>query len=176
LHPGTPTHSSPLSAAVMIVDDVFDNREMYGTFLSQAGLRVALAATAEEAWEKIQREPPQVVVTDLAMPGLDGFELCRKIRALRSPDETAIITLTGLTLKSADLERLIDAGSDRLLLKPCLPTSLLEEIRKACAQSAALRLESNHLCHQARILAEKHLRLQEWSADLPRQLQDWRRT
>jgi CheY-like chemotaxis protein len=160
----------------MIVDDVLDNREMYGTFLSQAGLRVALAATAEEAWETIQREPPQVVVTDLAMPGLDGFELCRKIRTIRSPEETAIIALTGMTLKPGDLERLIDAGSDRLLLKPCLPTDLLEEIRKACARSAARRSESHHLCHHAEALSERSLRLQEWSTDLQRQLRDWRRT
>lgn len=176
MHPTTPTHSSSLSTSVMIVDDVFDNREMYGTFLSQAGLRVALAATADEAWEKIQREPPQVVVTDLAMPGLDGFELCRKIRGFRSSHETAIITLTGLTLKSADLERLIEAGSDRLLLKPCLPTDLLEEIRKACPQAAALQIESHHLCNRAGMLADKSLLLREWSADLQRQLRDWRQS
>jgi CheY-like chemotaxis protein len=174
MHPTTPTHSSSLSTSVMVVDDVLDNREMYGTFLSQAGLRVALAATADEAWEQIQREPPHVVVTDLAMPGLDGFELCRKIRAFRSPEETAIIALTGMTLKPGDLERLIDAGSDRLLLKPCLPTHLLEEVRKARAQSAALRGESRHLCDRARTLSERSTRLQEWSADLQRQLRDWR--
>lgn len=176
MHPTTPTHSSPLSTSVMIVDDVLDNREMYGAFLSQAGLRVALAATAEEAWEQIQREPPHVVVTDLAMPGLDGFELCRRIRAFRSPEETAIIALTGMTLKPGDLERLIDAGSDRLLLKPCLPTDLLEEIRQACAKAAALEAESQQLCHHTRVLADKHLRLQEWSTDLQRQLRDWRRS
>ena len=70
---------------MMIVDDVLDNREMYATFLSQAGLRVTLAATADEAWAQIRHEPPEIVVTDLAMPGLDGFELCRKIREQRSP-------------------------------------------------------------------------------------------
>jgi CheY-like chemotaxis protein len=176
MHPTAPTHSSPLSASVMIVDDVLDNREMYGAFLSQAGLRVTLAATAEDAWKQVQHEPPQVVVTDLAMPGLDGFELCRKVRAFRSPAETAIIALTGMTLKPGDLERLIEAGSDRLLLKPCLPTDLLEEIRTAYAHAAALRAQSHHLCNRAKRLGNRSILLQEWSADLQRQLRAWRRS
>ncbi len=160
----------------MIVDDVLDNREMYGTFLSQAGLRVALAGNAEEAWTLIRRDPPHVVVNDLAMPGIDGFELCRKIRSLRSCRDTAIITLTGLTLKPADLERLIDAGSDRVLLKPCLPEDLLAEIRRTLEHSATLRLRSHDLRSRARVLGEKATRLQEWSRDLQRQLRDWRKT
>jgi DNA-binding response OmpR family regulator len=110
------------------------------------------------------------------MPGLDGFDLCRKIRAFRSSQETAIITLTGMTLKFADLERLIDVGSDRLLLKPCLPIDLLEEIRKACEQAAALQLQSHHPHNRTALLAEKSRRLHEWSADLQRQLRDWRRS
>ena len=159
----------------MIVDDVLDNREMYATFLSQAGLRVTLAATADEAWAQIRHEPPEIVVTDLAMPGLDGFELCRKIREQRSPHETGIIALTGLTLKESDIERLIDAGSDRLLLKPCLPSTLLVEIRQVLEQGAALRLKSTEHCTKAKELSEKSSTVREWSANLQRQLSNWRR-
>jgi CheY-like chemotaxis protein len=176
MHPAA--HGSSSSSApplIMIVDDVPDNREMYATFLSRSGLRVVQASTTDEAWRQIRREPPQVVVTDLAMPGLDGYELCRKIREQRTSQQTGIITLTGLTLKQSDIERLIDAGSDRLLLKPCLPSTLLSEIRQVLAYSHVLRLQAHEHRTRAKELIERSTRLQEWSANLQRQLSDWRK-
>src|SRR5262249_28719201 len=151
---------------VMVVDDEADSREMYAVFLSKAGMCVRQAASMAEAWHLIRQELPRIVVTDLAMPGFDGFELCRRIRQERSSHETTIIALIGLTLKPAEIQRLIDAGSDRLLLKPCLPATLLGEIREALAQTTAIRAQAQAQRVRARMLTERAIQLQEWTARL----------
>lgn len=137
-----PSSSSDDSASsrprvVLLVEDSEDNREMYAAFLTQSGFRVLQASSASQALREIAREPPDLVVTDIALPGVDGVSLCREVRQQAGRDETRFITLTGLSLSAEEIQRALQAGSDVVLFKPCLPDTLLFEIRKALRRPGA---------------------------------------
>jgi CheY-like chemotaxis protein len=122
-----PTASkSPL---VLIVDDFADNREMYGQFLEFSGFRVAEAQNGHEALEKAFALKPDLIVMDLSLPGLDGWEATRRLKADGRTRTTPVIALTGHAL-AGHSKGAIEAGCDAFITKPCLPERLLEEIRK----------------------------------------------
>ncbi len=112
---------------VLIVDDVADNRDLYAHFLTFAKLRVQTASSAEEAFEQLEVEAADIVVMDLALPGMDGWEATRRIRADARFEQTAIIVVTGHVLEE-HLQRARAAGADEVLTKPCLPIELLQKI------------------------------------------------
>lgn len=153
---------------VLIVDHARDNSEMYALFLSHAGMRVKQAADAEEALAHVIVESPQVVVTDLALPREDGLELCRKIRQRRSHQQPGIIALTGLMLRPAEIDRVVDAGSDVVLFKPCLPETLLMRIRQVLAQSTRLHREARETPARSGVLMQESIRIQAQPAVLQR--------
>ncbi len=109
---------------VLLVEDDADTREMYATYLSFCGLDVEPEANARLALESIRLTLPDVVVTDIAMPGMDGLELSRRLRADGPTRDVPIIAVTGQWAPPAH-----DAGCDLVLAKPCLPDELLEAIR-----------------------------------------------
>lgn len=115
-----PGERSPL---VLLVEDDRDTREMYSEFLSYAGLRVEATSSASRALERARDERPDVVVTDIAMPGMDGLELSRRLRATPPTREVPIIAVSG-----NPTERARDAGCDVVLEKPCAPDRLLHAI------------------------------------------------
>ncbi len=152
---------------VLIVDDAADNREMYAAYLERAGFRVGEAATAVQALAQIEREPADLVVTDIALPGVDGIELCRRLKHQGGENQhTHVIALTGLSLGESDVERALEAGSDAVLFKPCLPDRLLLEIRKVLARSRELRAEARTARERAVALSRKATALQERSGAL----------
>jgi two-component system, cell cycle response regulator DivK len=159
-------HGAPPPAArVLIVDDAEDNREMYATYLEHAGFRVAEAATALQALDQIEREPPDLMVIDIALPGIDGVELCQRLKRQRY-ELTRVITLTGLSLAESEIARALDAGSDAVLFKPCLPDRLLLEIKRVLARSAELRVEASQARDRAFALSRKSDELQQRSVAL----------
>ncbi len=124
---------------VLLVEDAEDNREMYASYLSQFGFRVMQAANAVEALDTLTRQLPDVMVTDIALPGRDGVALCRDFRQHARLAHTPIIALTGLTLSDEEVERTLKAGSNLILFKPCLPDTLLMEIHQVLTRPARLR-------------------------------------
>ena len=108
---------------VLIVEDDRDTREMYSEYLSCSGLHVTEARTGRRALEKLRDHRPDVVVTDLAMPEMDGRELSRRLRSDRTTSDLPIIAVSG---QLAPGERI--AGADVVLEKPCEPDRLLHEI------------------------------------------------
>lgn len=115
--------SSERKPLVLLVDDDRDTREMYSEYLSYSGMRVAEAPSAYRALERAREQKPDVVVTDIAMPGMDGLDLSRQLRSEGSMHDVPIIALSGQAS-----ERAREAGFDVVLLKPCGPDTLLHVI------------------------------------------------
>ncbi len=113
---------------VLLVEDDPDTREMYATVLISVGYRVIQAANGVAALDVATRQSPDIVITDLAMPAMDGFGLTRELRARSATRSVPIIAVTGHGVPATpDLAR--QAGCCCLFTKPFLPDSLLEAIR-----------------------------------------------
>jgi two-component system, cell cycle response regulator DivK len=123
--PGDPT-PAPL---VLVVDDFPDNRQMYAEFLAFSGLRVAEAENGHEALEKAAALLPDLIVMDLSLPGMDGWEATRRIKSDPRTKGILVMALTGHAL-AGHSKGAIDAGCDAFVTKPCLPDRLLEEIQR----------------------------------------------
>ncbi len=114
--------------SLLVVDDVEDNRELYRSYFAHCGYRVDDAANGEEAMEKIAREQPAVIIMDLSMPVLDGWEATRRLKSDPKTAKIPIIVLSGFATPS-DMARAKAAGADRVLTKPCLPQKLLAIVK-----------------------------------------------
>jgi CheY-like chemotaxis protein len=120
------TESGPL---VLIVDDVQDNRTIYVLFLKFSGFRVVEAENGEEALAKATTLLPDVIVMDLSLPVMDGWEATRRLKRDPRAKKIPVIVLTGHALpEHAQAAR--EAGCDMVITKPCLPDQLLETIRR----------------------------------------------
>ncbi|MEA2747742.1 MAG: hypothetical protein QOI41_1885 [Myxococcales bacterium] len=113
---------------VLVVDDFADNRELYAAMLEDAGYTVEQAENGQEALDVIGRRRPAVVVMDLSMPVLDGWEATRRIKQNPETSDIVIIALTGHATNFG-LQRAKEAGADAVLTKPCLPQDLLALLR-----------------------------------------------
>jgi len=113
---------------VLIVDDFQDNREMYAMFLEHSGYRVAEAANGFEALERAFELLPEVIVMDLSLPGLDGWEATRRLKADTRTKHIPVLALTSHALEGFS-EGAKAAGCDGFVTKPCLPDQLVSEIQ-----------------------------------------------
>jgi CheY-like chemotaxis protein len=113
---------------ILVVDDFADNREMYTQFLEFSGFRVAEAQNGHEALEKAFALSPDLIVMDLSLPGLDGWEATRQLKANDRTRGIPIIALTGHAL-AGHSKGAMEAGCDAFITKPCLPERLMEEIK-----------------------------------------------
>jgi CheY-like chemotaxis protein len=121
---------------VLIVDDYEDNREMYSQFLQFAGMRVAEAANGKEALSKTTELMPDLIVMDLSLPGVDGWQATRMIKEDPKTRDILVLALTGHALEGAS-EGAKAAGCDGFLTKPCLPEDLCREIQRMLAAARA---------------------------------------
>ncbi|HXE80481.1 MAG TPA: response regulator [Vicinamibacterales bacterium] len=118
--------SNPL---VLLAEDDHDSREMYVFALELAGFRTAQAASGEEALARAIELSPDVIVTDLNLPGVDGYELCERLKSDPATARAQLLALTGSSL-AEDAERARAAGCARVLVKPFPPDHLGEEITR----------------------------------------------
>jgi CheY-like chemotaxis protein len=125
---------SELSPLVLLAEDDHDSREMYVFALELAGFRTAQAANGREALVRAAELSPDVIVTDLNLPGVDGYELCERLKADPATAQTLLLALTGSSL-TEDVERARAAGCIRVLVKPFPPDHLGREISEALAAS-----------------------------------------
>jgi len=112
---------------VLVVDDVEDNLDLYVEFLRAQGFRVSSAVDAESALELAYEDPPDVVVMDFALPGMDGLEATRRLKADERTSGAWIIVLTAHG-SNDDRSTALAAGADDFCTKPCVPTVLLTKI------------------------------------------------
>jgi len=118
---------------ILVVDDFADNRELFAASLTHQGYEVEQAANGEEALAIIGRRRPVLVVTDLAMPVLDGWETTRRIKADPATRDIIVIAITGHAT-SVSMKRAEEAGADAVVAKPCLPSELMALVRKLTAK------------------------------------------
>jgi CheY-like chemotaxis protein len=125
----------PEGPLVLIVEDDLSTRVMYRDYLTHCGFRIVDAHNGKQALAKAQELRPNVVLTDLAVPGMDGFEFCR---ALQQSDATRAIPILAVTGHSEYLEqpdRFRQAGILHVLTKPCEPGVIAAELRRLLGES-----------------------------------------
>ncbi len=123
-----PTDSSPL---VLIVDDDPDGRNLYSYALKAAGFRVEEAADGFEAVDKGYKLKPQVILMDLLMPRLDGWEVVSWLKKNPTTREIPIVAVTGA---QEDVQKMaVAAGCHAVLTKPCPSGRVVDEVRQILA-------------------------------------------
>ncbi len=115
--------------SVLLVEDDQDGRRMYAEWLTGAGFRVSEAHNGLQALERALDSLPDVVVTDLNIPGIDGFELTRRLKHDPRTRDIPVLAVTGYAAFAADPGRARRAGCDAVLPKPCSPDDLESAIR-----------------------------------------------
>ena len=112
----------------MLVDDVSEVRQVFIRFLDRSGVEVFEAENGAAALLAARNDVPDVVVSDIDMPVMDGLELCRQLRADPVTERVIVVIVSGDA--SAQARAAVDAGRDAVLGKPCSPQLLLATIRR----------------------------------------------
>jgi two-component system cell cycle response regulator DivK len=123
------TEQGPL---ILVVDDYEDAREMYAEYLRFCGFRVAEARNGNEALEQAFTLVPDLILMDLSLPGMDGWEATRQLKSDERTRNIPVVALTGHALAGAS-ESAQKAGCDSFVTKPCLPDDLVTEVRRMLA-------------------------------------------
>lgn len=128
-------HARPLPL-VLIVEDDRGTRVFYRDYLSQCGFRVAEAHNGHQALHKARELRPDAVLTDLAVPGMDGFEFCRALQQSAATRAIPILAVTGHAEYLDQPDRFRQAGIGQVLIKPCAPDVIAHELRRLLCESA----------------------------------------
>src|SRR5687768_14845277 len=116
---------------VLVVDDTEDIRALLRVVFRRSAFPMTVdeAASGKEALEKVEATPPHIMILDIMMPGMDGYEVCRRIRAREETARLPVIMLTAREDTESRNQGFL-AGADDYLVKPCNPRELLERTRK----------------------------------------------
>jgi two-component system, cell cycle response regulator DivK len=114
---------------VLLVEDDLDGRRMYAEWLRGAGFRVLEAHNGLQALERAFEQRPDIIVSDLNIPGIDGFELTRRLKQDPRTHDVPVLAVTGYAAFAAEPERATRAGCDGVLPKPCSFEDLESSIR-----------------------------------------------
>jgi putative two-component system response regulator len=119
---------SSAAGLVLIVDDLVANREVIARFLVLDGYQLAFASDGQEALDAVARTPPDLILMDVTMPGVDGFQACRTLKQQAATRLVPVVLITAL--HDADNRmRAIDAGADDFLSKPFNGLELRARVR-----------------------------------------------
>src|SRR4051812_6087322 len=121
---------------VLLVDDYPDAREMYSEYLEFSGFDVVEAANGMEALQRAVEAAPDIIIMDLSLPVMDGWEATRRLKADDRTRKIPVVALTGHAL-AGHSQGAREAGCDSFLAKPCLPDQLVAEIKRMLATGKA---------------------------------------
>jgi len=116
------------AASVLIVDDHEQNLELLQAYLEELGCRISLARDGVQAVEAVERETPDLVLLDVMMPRLSGFQVCEKIKSDPATRDVPVVMVTALG-EISDVERAVDAGADDFLTKPVHQIELVTRVK-----------------------------------------------
>lgn len=117
---------------VLVVEDYQDAREMYAAYLQFSGFDVVEATNGIEGIEQTLEKMPDIILMDLALPKMDGWEATRRLKSDERTRHIPIVALTGHAL-AGHAEGARQAGCDAFVTKPCLPDALVAEIKRILA-------------------------------------------
>lgn len=117
---------------ILVVDDNLDNRTIIAHMLTIGGFRSVTAASGDQAISMAEREPPDLILMDLAMPGLDGWSATAQIKARSDLAHVPVIAVTGHVTQN-ELERALRAGCADYLAKPIDFETMLLKVRQHLA-------------------------------------------
>ena len=115
------------AARILVVEDDPDNRRIVVKVLAVDGYTTLEAADGESAVALARREHPDAILMDLAMPGVDGWEAARRLKADPATADIPIVALTAFALRG-DEDRAREAGCDAYLAKPCRPQAIRDVV------------------------------------------------
>ena len=127
--PDNDTENKPERPRVLLVDDYPDAREMYTEYLEFSGFEVVEAENGMEALQRAIDAAPDIILMDLSLPVMDGWEATRRLKADKRTASIPVVALTGHALAGIS-EGAKRAGCDAFVTKPCLPEDLVKEIRR----------------------------------------------
>jgi CheY-like chemotaxis protein len=130
-----PRSSTP-NPLVLIVEDDLSTRMLYCEYLQDRGFRTADAHNGFQALEKARDLSPNVVLTDLAVPGMDGFEFCRALQESIATRAIPILAVTGHSEYLNEPERFAQTGIAHVLIKPCTPDVIASELRRLLGEAS----------------------------------------
>ncbi len=136
------TKTSNERPRVLLVDDYPDAREMYSEYLQFSGFDVVEAANGVEALQRAADDAPDIILMDLSLPVMDGWEATRRLKADTRTAQIPVVALTGHALAGIS-EGARQAGCDAFVTKPCLPEDLVREIRRVLSDPAAARARNS---------------------------------
>ena len=116
------------SATILLVDDNMQNLELMQAFLEDLPCSIKTASDGVEAIEIIERSCPNLVILDVMMPRMSGFEVCQKIKSQPSTRETVVIMVTALN-EVSDYERAVECGTNDFITKPVNKLELITRVR-----------------------------------------------
>lgn len=150
-----------MKSRILVVDDEPEAVELVEFNLRQAGYAVTTAADGAEALKKARSQPPDLIVLDVMLPEMDGFEICK---TLRLESVTSKLPIIMLTAKAAEIDRVLglELGADDYLTKPFSPRELLLRIKKILARGVTEEKP------------KEQLRFGDLLVDLPRHLTSWK--
>jgi putative two-component system response regulator len=116
------------AGTILVVDDEPANVEVFSRLMTRRGYEVLTASNGEMALESVRRDRPDLVLLDVTMPGIDGFEVCRRLKSSRETRLIPVVLITTLAA-SEDRVRGIEAGADDFLVKPPVVAELEARVR-----------------------------------------------
>lgn len=125
-----------MSALILVVEDHEDNRRILRDLLTSAGFEFIEAETGLDGVKMAKLHQPDLILMDLQLPGIDGYEAARQIRSEPTLSSVAIIAVTSYAL-SGDEQRALAAGCNAYVSKPYSPRQLLAKIRELLSISAS---------------------------------------
>jgi len=132
-------------AIILIVDDNKENLYMIEVLLRKTGFEIVAADNGKEALEKARVTPPDMIVSDILMPVMDGFTLCREWKSDERLGRIPFVFYTATYTDQKDIDLGLSLGAERFLIKPMDPKALLETLQEVLAESKIIRPEAHWL-------------------------------
>ena len=117
------------SEKILVVDDYEDNLKLIRIVLSKEGYEVQTSGSAEDALRSVNKFRPDLILTDIQMPGMDGLELTRRLKADGETRHLPVVALTAYSMKG-DQEKFMAAGCDGYIPKPINIPTFASEVRR----------------------------------------------
>ncbi|WP_208586033.1 response regulator transcription factor [Gracilibacillus suaedae] len=146
---------------IYIVEDDANIRDIVKAYLIKEGFQVTLLENAEDAWQRAQSEQPDMWILDIMLPGMDGYELCKKIRQV---SEVPIIIISA---KDEEVDKILglELGSDDYLTKPFSPRELVARVKRLFKRAEALPIQQSNstaVIELGELEIDKAARIVQW--------------